>query len=96
MLTVTARAIASAVASASDIEGSECRASVDVCATTSPQCKNTNEQCGGGESPFTTPCCAPDDQCIVMSQDRFLCRNKNLPIPPSWDGTVADCTLPQP
>ena len=92
MLTVTARAIASAVAKASEIEGSECRVSVDACASSSPECKQTNEQCGGGDEMFTTPCCAPEDSCIVVSDDLFVCRNQVL----DPTGTVADCTLPQP
>lgn len=97
MLIATARAIADAVADASEIEGNRCLISADVCANNSEQCKERNQQCGGTSSglEFVHPCCRPEDRCFRRNAADFRCRNRNSRIPSFWDGTIADCTLNQ-
>ena len=94
MVTATARAIAEAVAIASEEEGNMCLVSLDVCAANSPQC--VRNQCGGSGFEFVMPCCNPDHRCVVQSERRFLCRHRNARIPSFWDGRIAECNLPLP
>ena len=93
MLESTARAIASAVATASEVEGNQCLISLDVCGANSERCVNRNQKCGGSGLDVVLPCCDPDHRCFRRNSRDFRCRHRNTRIPSFWDGSIADCTL---
>ena len=93
MLIATARAIATAVADADEIDGNLCRISANPCASTSELCVGNNRRCGGDGFADVLPCCDPDFRCFVRDEARFFCRRRTFRPPSFWDGRIEECTL---
>lgn len=93
MISATARAIASAVASAEDAD--ECSVVVSPCSSAHTSCVPNNQKCGGSGFEYVLPCCDPDYRCFQRNSRDYRCRHRNYTPPSFWDGTIQECTADQ-
>ena len=75
-MTVTARAIATAVAEVTEA-GGVCRVSADACSSQSASCVRRFQHCAGeGFGNDVLPCCNSSDRCVNRN-GAFRCRSRS-------------------